>query len=253
MPHRHYYQPLIALLLFSCALFHKPTELEKGLKSYRQGDYPRAARHFDAHVGRHPKSDSGLYYLYDCYRKLERLDLEIRVLERLARNRVDNANVYLNLFEYYRGQGRYPDLYNLLVAAPAAIRDTFDQRYPLTRRRFAEIACGAAGQPPADDPVAFALTRGYLNVLPDGGSYPDDTVSTGNLIILLDRLVPPLYPKNFYNLQNVSNRSFIYLPYMRLIDLGVMDFNSALDPDRPATVTAGGAALGRLKARGYLR
>jgi tetratricopeptide (TPR) repeat protein len=253
MPHRHYYQPLIALLLFSCALFHKPTELEKGLKFYRQGDFTQAARHFDTYVGRHPKSDSGLYYLYDCYRKLDRLDLEIQVLEWLARNQVDNANVYLNLFEYYRGQNRCPELYNLLITAPPAIRDMFDRRYPLTRRWFAEIACGAAGQRPAGNPVTYALTRGYLNVFPDGGVYLEDTVSTGNLIILLDRFVPPLYPKNFYNLQNVSNRSFLYLPYMRLVDLGIMDFNSALNPDQPATVAAGAAALGRLKARGYLR
>jgi tetratricopeptide (TPR) repeat protein len=253
MPHRHYYQPLIALLFFSCALFHKPTDLEKGIKFYRLGDFTRAARHFDAYVGRHPGSDSGLYYLYDCYRKLDRLDLEIQVLERLARNQVDNVNVYLNLFEYYRGHGRYPELYNLIIDAPSSVRDTFDRSYPLTRRRFAEIACGASGQLPAGNPVTYALTRGYLNILPDGGAYPDDTLSTGNLIILLDRLVPPLYPKNFYNLNNVSNRSFLYLPYMRLIDLEVMDFNAALDPDRPAAIVSGAAALGRLKSRGYLR
>jgi tetratricopeptide (TPR) repeat protein len=252
MPHRHHYQPLIALLLLNCALFHKPTELEKGIKFYRQGDFPKAARHFSAYVDRHPQSDSGLYYLYDCYRKLDRLDYQIPVLERLVQNRVENANVYLNLFEYYRGQNRCPELYNLLIAAPAAVKDTFDRRYPLTRRRYAEIACGAAGQKNPDNPVIRALTRGYLNVFPDGGAYPDDTVSNGNLIILLDRFVPPLYPKNFFNLQYVSSHSFLYLPYMRLVDLGILDFNTGLNPDRSATIAACAAALGRLKTHGYL-
>jgi tetratricopeptide (TPR) repeat protein len=253
MPHRHYYQPLAALLLFSCALFHKPTDLEKGIKFYRLGDFTRAARHFDTYVDRHPRSDSGLYLLYDCYRKLNLPEQEIPVLEGLARNRVENANVYLNLFEYYRRHGRYPELYNLLIAAPPSVRDTFDHKYPLTRRGFAEIACGAAGQLPAGNPVTYALIRGYLNILPDGGAYPDDPVSTGNLIILLDRLVPPLYPKNFYPLKNMANRSFLYLPYMRLIELGVMDFDPALNPDRPAAAAATAATLGRLKAKGFLR
>jgi len=223
------------------------------MKLYRLGDFTRAARHFDAYAGRHPRSDSSLYFLYDCYRKLDLPDQEIGVLERLAQNRVENANVYLNLFEYYRGRGRYPELYNLLVTAPAPVRDTVNRRFPLTRRGFAEIACGAAGQLPAGSPVTYALIRGYLNTLPDGGAYPDDTVSNGNLIILLDRLVPALYPKNFYRLQNIANRSFLYLPYMRLIDLGVMDFDPALIPDRPATFAGTAAALGRLKAKGYLR
>jgi hypothetical protein len=40
---------------------------------------------------------------------------------------------------------------------------------------------------------------------------------------------------------------------MRLIDLGVMGFDPALNPDRPATVAGTAAALGRLKAKGYLR
>jgi tetratricopeptide (TPR) repeat protein len=253
MPHRHYYRSLIALLAFNCAFFHKPTEFEKGIKFYRVGDYNRASRYFDSYSGRFPKSDSCLYFLYDCYQKLDRPDNQIRVLERLAENRVVNANVYLNLFEYYRGQGRYPEMYNLLITAASAMQDTFNRRYVLTRRRYAEIACGAAGQNQPGNPVIRALTMGLLNPFPDGNAYPDDTVTVGNLVILLDRFVPPVYPKKFYALGNIPSRSFLYLPYLRLVELGVLDFDTRLEPDRPATCTACALGLARLKARGYLR
>ncbi len=255
MPHRHHHWPLIALVvpLLSCTLFHKPTDFEKGLKRYQAGDYERAARLFDTYAKRYPAFDTGLYYLCDCYARLGRTEERFRALAQLAGLHVEDINIYLNLIDHERSNGRWSGVVGLLCGLPPGVTGEYNRRFILTRRGYAELACGAAGINDAGNPLVGALTRGYLNSLPDGFAYPDDTVTLGNLIILLDRLVPPDPPRSYPALQTLDARSYLYLPYLRLVGLGIIDYEPALDPDRPATPVECARALVRLKNAGHLR
>lgn len=255
MPHRHHHWSLIVLAvpLLSCALFHKPTDFEKGLNRYRAGDYERAARHFDAYTRRYPDFDTGLYYLCDCFTRLGRTEERFQALARLAAQRVEDLNVYLSLLEHERALKRWSGVVGLLCGLPPGVTGEFNRRFALTRRGYAELACGAAGACDAGNPLVNALTRGYLNPLPDGFAYPDDTVTLGNLIVLLDRMVPPDPPRSYPILQTLDARSYLYLPYLRLVGLGIIDYDPAPAPDRPATPAECARALVRLKNAGYLR
>jgi len=252
MPCRHCFLTLIFIVINCATLFHRPNEFEKGLKSYQQANFQEAAHHFSSHYVKNPHSDTTLYYLYNCYKQLSQLERGIEVLEQLVKIGSKDRNVYLNLFYYYRKTARYKNLYELISNLELHIGIILDECYVLTRKLYAEIISGATNRPSKFDPVIFAVSKGYIPLCPDGEFYADDTITLGNFIILLNLLVEPFYPQNFFRMQKMSNRSFLYLPYMRLVHLGIMEFDHELDPNESTPITVAAKAIANLKKRGLL-
>ncbi len=252
MPCRYYFWTLIVLFIGCATLFHRPSDFEKGLEFYQQSHFREAAKHFGSYYLKHPDSDTVLYYLYDCYRRLNNPERSVRVLEQLIIIGSTDENVYLNLVHHYRTSSRYKDLYKLLTSLTPPVEDKVNDYYGLTQRLYAEIISGATTESVHSDPMAFAVLEGYIPVCPDGKVYDTDTITNGNLIILLDRLVEPVYPQKFFRMENISNRSFLYLPYMRLVHLGIVEFDAALNPNAHALVTTAVKAVTNLKKRGLI-
>jgi tetratricopeptide (TPR) repeat protein len=246
MLYRHYLW-IILFIFFNCTLFFQKNEFEKGVRYYQEGNFSKAAHYFSEYYSEHPESDTTLYFLYDCYNKLQQHEKKIAVLEQFVKLRSENENVYLNLFRYYQTNGQYYSLYTLLAELQPVVRDTLDTHYVVTRRLYAELASGAFNITGRSDPMVFATSHGYLPLFPDTKFYEDDTITQGNLIILLDRLVAPLYPNKFYTMRYISSHSFLYLPYMRLVDLGVLEFNPELNPNENARVSTVVTAFVHLK------
>lgn len=255
MPRRHYHRPLILLAAFAlhCFSFHRPSEFEKGLKRYQRGDYPRAADHFHAYWEKHPNTDTVLYYLQDCYYRLGQHESWLGVLDQLACLQVDDINVYLPLIGQDRQQGRWSRIIERLCALPPSAAREFNRRFALTRRFYAELACGAGGQENTGNPLVTALTKGYLNLMPDGHVYADDTLTLGHLIMLLDRFLPAEPPRRCPPLQTLKPDSYLYFPYLRLVERGIIEFDPALAPDRLANPVECAQALRRLKDKGYFQ
>jgi hypothetical protein len=174
------------------------------------------------------------------------------VLEQCVENGSEDKNVYLNLFYYYRKNARFHDLYRFMLKSDSMIQDAVDKYFCLTRRLFAELLVGASTHASQSDPVVFATTHGYLRLLPDGKFYEHDTITHGNLIILLDRLVDQVYPTRFFTLRNIPNRSFLYLPYMRLVELGILELDESLEPHDAAPISVASHAIAQLKKRGLI-
>lgn len=252
MPGRYYYCTLILAFINCAPFFHRRSEFEKGLEFYQQLNFREAAKHFDSHYVKHPSSDTTLYYLYDCFKRLNQPGQEIKVLERFAEIGSKDKTVYLNLFYYYRKMSRYNDLYKLLINLEPSIKDIFNERCVLTRRLYGEILSGATKKSVYSDPVIFAVSEGYIPVYPNGEFYADDTITNGNLIIILDRLVDPIYPHNFFKMKNISSSSFLYLPYMRLVQLGIIEYDPELNPDECASVIMAAKAVANLKNGGLI-
>jgi tetratricopeptide (TPR) repeat protein len=246
MSYRHYLWILITIF-FNCTLFFQKNEFEKGLRYYQEGDFRQASYYFSEYYSEHPESDTVLYYLYDCYNKLHQHEKKIAVLEQFAKRGSENENVYLNLFSFYQKNAQYHDLYELLAELHPVMRNMLDTRYVVTRRLYAEIVSGAFNITGSLDPMVFATSHGYLPLFPDNKFYDDDTITQGNLIMLLDRLVAPLYPEKFYTMRYISNHSFLYLPYMRLVVLGVLEFNPELNPAENARISTVVTAFVHLK------
>lgn len=255
MPRRHYYRALILLAVFflHCFPFHRPSEFEKGLKRYQRGDYPRAAGYFHAYWKKHPNTDTVLYYLQDCYFRLGQNESWLGALDQLARLQVDDINVYLPLIARDRQQGRWSRIIERLCTLPPTATREFNRRFALTRRFYAELACGVSGLENTGNPLVTALTKGYLNLLPDGHAYADDTLTLGQLIMLLDRFLPAEPPRSLPPLQTLKSDSYLYFPYLRLVERGIIEFEPALVPDRPASPVECAQALRRLKNNGYIK
>jgi tetratricopeptide (TPR) repeat protein len=217
---------------------------------YKDKQYNEAISLFEAHHTEHPDSDSALYYLFDCYRQLGRSEEQILTLAKLVKRGVGDENVYLNLIYYYRKHGRFNDLYQLLLNLPPATKDRVDKYSAVTRKLLAELICGAVTENIKTDPTIFTISRGYLPRFPDGQLYEDDTLTVANLIILLDRLVEPDYPRDLYPMKHISTKSYLYLPYMRLVHFGVMQFSPYVMPDQYAKLSTAIHALEILRERG---
>jgi tetratricopeptide (TPR) repeat protein len=243
---RHYLW-IIITIFFNCTLFFQKNAFEKGVHYYQEGNLSKASYYFSEYYSEHPESDTTLYFLYDCYNKLQQHEKKIAVLEQFVKLKSENENVYLNLVRYYQTNGQYHSLYTLLAELQPVIRDTMDKHYVVTRRLYAEIVSGAFNITGRSDPMVFATSHGYLPLFPDNKFYEDDTITQGNLIILLDRLVAPSYPEKFYTMRYISNHSFLYLPYMRLVDLGVLEFNPELNPTENAHISTVVLAFAHLK------
>lgn len=252
MPGRYYYYTLILLLVHCTALFNRSNEFEKGLDFYRHYHFEPAKEHFVQYYNKHPESDTVLYYLYDCYRKLGDIKKTTEVLEQFVKLGSEDRNIYLNLFNIYRQNKQYKKMFFLLINAPPKLTKVFDEHYILTRQLFAELICGVAGQSSKTDPIIFAVSNGYLSVPPGGKFYPDDPLSNAHLIIALDRLLKPIYPKKFYKLHYIASNSFLYLPYMRLITLKIMDYIPDLIPQQNTSIITATRALWALHKRGII-
>lgn len=249
MPLRYCWTAILALAC--CApLFDRKSDLERGMISYERGDYAGAARYFDAYYAGNPAADSVLYYLFSCYQHLDRIDDQIVVLERLAARNARDENIYLNLVHLYRTRDRHGALFDMLARLEPSIGSRVDRHLILTRRLYAELLCGAAAAGRPADPLAFCVSRGYLPVAPDGQAFESDTVTMAQLIVLLDRLVAPVPPRDLYAAPNIPARSYLYLPYMRLVDLGILEFDAHVTPEHNASVLTAAHALARLKKRG---
>ena len=252
MPCRHHIWAVVVLLAGCASLFDRKNDFERGLNAYHNNQFRTAANYFNAYHSEHPDSDSTLYYLYDCYKRLDEQAQQINTLEKLADRRVNDLNIYLNLLYLYQKFGRYVPQYRMLLNIPQSVSSALDQRIVLSRRLLAELICGAIDARIETDALVFCISKNYLPLFPDGRLYEDDTLTVANLIVLLDRLVEPLYPRNIFPMKNVSTRSYLYLPYMRLVDLGVMDFSPYLSPDEKASVLATVRALKVLVAGGHI-
>jgi len=252
MPSRHYFWTLVLLILSCSTFFHRRSEFEKGLADYQAEYFLKAAKHFETYYAEHIESQTTLYYLYDCYKKLNQGTEVIHVLEQLVKIGSMDENVYLNLFQYYRTNLQYNDLYTLLNNLKPPVASIFNEKHALTRKLYAEIISGATDRSVYADPMVFAVSEKYLPLFPDSKFYDHDTLTNKNLVILFDKLVEPIYPKTFYTMKIVQTNSFIYLPYMRLVHLGIMDFNADLDPDAKALVTSAVKGIARLKNRGLI-
>jgi tetratricopeptide (TPR) repeat protein len=242
----------VILIFCSCApILHQDNELARGLQLYQNKQYAAAADHFESYHIQHPDHDSTLYYLFDCYKHMNKPEDQIEILEKLIHLKTSDVNVYLNLLHFYRKYDRYKDLYNLISRYPEELSDHLDKRLALTRRLFAELVCGACRSNVNTDPLIFTISKGYLPLFPDGELYPEDTLSNAHLVILIDRLIEPKYPRNFFPMKNVSTKSYLYLPYMRLVDSGILPFDAYLVPELPAHITTAVQAIEALVERGH--
>ncbi len=251
MPRSNNFWPVI-LLLCGCAPFlKKQNDFERGLQLYEKKEYEAAVEYFEAYHTRHPHFDSALYYLFNCHKQLNNPEAQISVLEKLVRGNTADENVYLNLIYYYRKYERPRDLYTLLSEYPESLQDDLDSNIVLTRQLLAELICGAATRTARTDPMIYTVSKGYLPRFPDGQLYAGDTLSYAHFIVLLDRLVEPEYPRNLYPMKHLSTKSYLYLPYMRLVDAGIIQFDAYLMPENLVPLSTAVRAVGALAKRGY--
>ena len=253
MPYRRYFWTLVLLIPLSCSTFFKRrSDFEKGLIEYKEYRYHQAAIHFNAFYNEHPESQTTLYYLYDCYKKLNNETKSAQILEQLISIGSTDENAYLNLFLFYRRNEKFQEMFSLLCGLQPSVQLSLNKRHALTRRLFAEIICGASERSLYADPMVFAVTEKYLPLFPNSRFYDNDTLTNGNLIILLDRMVEPVYPENFFVMKKMQNNSYLYIPYMRLIDMGIMPFDAELDPDAWAELSWAVNGIAQMKNRGLI-
>ncbi|HEC78429.1 MAG TPA: hypothetical protein ENI34_04715 [candidate division WOR-3 bacterium] len=252
MSRRYYHWALILFVVHCTSFLDRRNDFEKGVEFYKRGELQKAVEHLTAYYTKRPRSDTTLYYLYDCYKKLNKPLQGMKVLEQLVKIGTRDENVYLSLFSSYRRMKQYKKSFSLLVNAPPKVKKTFDDHYTLTRRLFAEIVCGVSKNPIRSDPIVFAVSKKYLPLFLDGKFHDSDTITNGNLIIILDKLIEPIYPEKFFALRNIPNDSYLYLPYMRLISFNIIDLKADLVPDAPASLTTAAQAVLNLKKRGII-
>lgn len=252
MPCRRHIWAVIVLLASCASLFDRKTDFERGLTAYRNGQFREAANYFDSYQKEHPQSDSALYYLFNCYSKLDDPDNQILTLDILVNRGIKDLNVYLNMVVLCRKHANYDRLYATLLRVPQPLANDLDTRLILTRRFLAELISGASRLKLKTDPMVFCVSRDYLPLFPDGKVYEEDTLTSANLIVLLDRFIDPLYPRNLFPMKHISTKSYLYLPYMRLVSIGVMDLDPYLEPGRRASALAAAKALDILAMNGYL-
>ncbi|UCD18974.1 MAG: hypothetical protein JSU64_05985 [candidate division WOR-3 bacterium] len=246
---RHCLWAIVVVFAGCASLLDRRSDFERGLQLFGNRQYSEAVEYFVAHHREFPDSDSTLYYLFNCYKHLNRQEDQTMVLEKMALRNIRDKNIYLNLVYLYREDGKYEALFNMLTRLQPAMTKEVDMSVTLTRRLLAELLCGAAGKTLQTDPMVFCISRGYLPLSPDGQLYEHDTLTTANLIVLLDRLVEPVYPRNLLQVQKIPTRSYLYLPYMRLVDQEVLEFDPHITPDRIASVITAVRALDRLDKR----
>jgi len=252
MPYWTKYHFFIAAIL-SCALFPKPNIYKKGVESYQKNDFAQAIKHFTDFYKKSPSGDSTLFFLYNCYNKIRDIDASIRILEELAKRKNSLELIYANLFNYYHQYNLYYKINQLLLNAPFSAVQKFDQRYPLTQKFCAELFTGATTNVPIKDPISYAVKKGYLKPAPDGKFYANDTIKLNNLILLLDSFLPPIHPERTFLIKNIGTDSYLYLPYLRLVSLGILQFDDNINPAANASLSQTVQAINVLKNKGFLK
>jgi tetratricopeptide (TPR) repeat protein len=252
MPCRRY-SWIIVLLCTACAsLFHHRSAFEQGLEAYKKGSFTLAAEHFEKYFAEHPTSDTALYYLYDCYKRSEDGSRSVQVLERLVHLEANDVAVYLNLINYYKTHSLCKALFNILTDLPPQFTTTVDSRWLVTRELLATVICGASTKKIYSDPLVFTITEGYMPLFPNGKFYDNDTLTNGQLVVLFDRLLEPAYPGEFRKMDYVTSKSFLYLPYMRLVNRSIIEFDKTFDPSKYSTISYVVKAVSNLKKWGYI-
>jgi tetratricopeptide (TPR) repeat protein len=252
MPRRYYLFTIILLFLQCAAIFDRRNDFEKAIAHYHKADMGQAILYFNKYLEKNPGADTVLYFLYDCYRRQGDHPAQIGILETLAQHASADPHVYTILLRHYYTNSAYDRFFSLYGSVPDSIRPVLDARYVLTRDLYSRLCLGATHTAAiANDPVRHALARGYLPPVPDGMYYEQDTMTIGNFIITLDNLLEPTYPKHFYLLIHVPERSFLYLPYMRLIDIGILAYQRDIDPDMIVPVSMAVRAINIMVERGY--
>jgi tetratricopeptide (TPR) repeat protein len=252
MPRCHYFWTLI-LVFTSCFFFKRQNEFQRGLEFYKRGDFEQAAGKFTRFSAKRAQNDTVLYYLFDCYQRLHEPEKGIGVLEELVKRNSSDVNIYLHLFRYRRQRSDFSGMCGILEKLRPSMRTRFNAEFPLTRQLLAELTCGAAQTGSGIDPVSYAVEQGLLFRFPDGNLYVQDTLTSGNLVIALDSKLSPFYPQHFYAVPAISSPSFLYLPYMRLVEYGILPMDSDLKPDAPAPLMNAFDAINGLRERGLIK
>ncbi len=244
---------IFTVTLLSCTLLPRTNIYEKGIESYQKRDYEKATKYFTDFYKKSPSGDSTLFYLYNCYVKTGSTESGIRVLEELAKRKNPNEQIYHNLFNYYRQHNLYYKINHLLLNSPSSVLQKIDQNYPLTQRLCAELFTGTTTNTAIKDPIIYAIKKGYLKPAPDGKLYETDTIKTGIFILLLDSFLPVNNPDSFYTLKNIRSDSYLYLPYMRLVASGIVNFDENINPEMNVPLSQAIQAINLLKDKGYIR
>lgn len=253
MPRRYYFCTVIVLFLQCATIFDRRSDFEKAIVHYHDANIERAIHYFEKYLVKHPESDTALYYLYDCYRQQGDHRAQIDILETFVQRTSTDVHVYTVLLNHYYTKGNYDRFFRLYGSTPEPVKPIIDARYGLTRGLYARLCIGATHTTAiANEPMHHALARGYLPFTPDGMSHEQDTMTFGNLIIALDHLLEPTYPEHFYPLKHISERSFLYLPYMRLVNTGILAYQSAIDPNMIVPVSMAVQAIQNMCDRGYI-
>ncbi len=252
MPHWSKYSILLITIL-SCAFFPKPNLYKKGTESYKKNDFQQAIKYFNGFYKKSPSGDSTLFYLYNCYNKIGDIETSIKILEELARRKNPNDQIYINLFNYYRQQKLYYKNYQLLMTLPFPVLQKIDQMYPLTQKLCAELFTGATTNVRVDDPINYAVRKGFLKHAPDGKFYDNDTLRVNHLILLLDSFLPLMQIRFDYSTKNIKSDSYLFLPYFRLVSLGILKLDENINPGAYASLSQALRAINELKNKGYLK
>jgi len=243
----------IILLIVQCSsFFDKRTDLEKAVDHYQEHDLEKAVQYFKKYYKENPSSGTVLYYLHDCYKKMGDTYACVDILERLVDLNTKDVQVYVALYVHYHSMMQYDDLYAVLISAPQSVLADFNRRFVVTRELYTKLIVGALGVSAAyKDPIWYATVNNYIPVFLDGMFYEEDRITMGNLIIMNDRLMPPSYPGHFYPTQHISDHSFLYLPYMRLIDKKIIPYDKNLDPNAPVPLSLAMQVIKNMKQGGY--
>lgn len=253
MPRCYYFWIIPFFLLQCAAIFSRRNDFEKGVALYQKEKIDKAIVFFEKHYSTHPFSDTTLYYLHDCYRRQGDYNAQIQTLERLAKLNILDSQVYSILLDYYISKAMYDRFFDLYYSIPASLISVFDPRYVLTRSMYAKLLVGATRTNVLqNNPMQHVIARGYLPAGADGTYFEDDTLTIGNFIIALDNLFEPTYPKTFYPMSHIPERSFLYLPYMRLVDQGILDYQRDIDPGKIARLSMVVYAIHNMVERGII-
>jgi tetratricopeptide (TPR) repeat protein len=252
MPRRYYFWTIILFILNCVAIFDRRNDFEKAINYYQKAEIEKAINHFEKYHLQYPLSDTTLYYIYDCYRRQGNQEAKIQVLEKLVALRTNDVQVYSVLLKHYYVTLNYGRFFTLYGSLPESVKPLLDAQYVLTRQLYSQLLAGTDHITSYNDPVQIAVAKGYLPRCPDGNYYRYDTMTVANLIIALDILLEPIYPKHFYPMNNISERSFIYLPYMRLVDLEILTYDRQMDPNTIASLSMAVQAIQKMGQRGFI-
>ncbi|MEO0185870.1 MAG: hypothetical protein ABIL20_08755 [candidate division WOR-3 bacterium] len=130
---------------------------------------------------------------------------------------------------------------------------TLDQKYPLTQKLCAEIFAGVTTNKKIMNPIAYSIEKGFVRPAPDGKFYETDTIEIGNFILMLDSFLPPKNPDRFFPLKNIKSDSYLYIPYMRLVEYGIVNLDENINPEMHTLLSQGVRAICTLKNRGLIK